>query len=85
MSLFPNEDMVTKEIEIWRGFIEKLPADEDKVMLTKLFKSCHKYFVAMNDLTQLHPFPAESLIMALLLTQHKMIIHLKSMMQSWKI
>jgi hypothetical protein len=40
MSLFPDEDVLTREIETWRGFIEKLPADEDKVVLTKLLKSC---------------------------------------------
>ena len=29
-----------------------------------------------------HPFPAEPVIMALLLSQHKMINHLKSIIQS---
>ena len=48
MSLFPDEDVLTKEIETWRGFIDKLPAEEDKVVLTKLLDSCHKYSVAMN-------------------------------------
>jgi hypothetical protein len=82
MSLFPDEDVLTKEIETWRGFIDKLPAEEDKVVLTKLLDSCHKYSVAMNVHSQTHAFPSESLIMALLLTQHKLINQLKSMMQS---
>ena len=30
----------------------------------------------------MHPFPSESLIMSLLLLQHKLINHLKSMIQS---
>lgn len=68
MSLFPDEDIVTKEIEAWRGFIEKLPSDEDKVVLGKLLKDCYKYSVAINSHAQTHPFPSESLIMALLLT-----------------
>jgi hypothetical protein len=34
----------------------------------------------MNDHVQVHPFPSEALIMALLLTQHKLIDQLKSMM-----
>jgi hypothetical protein len=82
MSLFPDEDVLTKEIETWRGFIDKLPSDEDKLVLAKLLDSCRKYSVAMNNHAQTHPFPSESLIMALLLTQHRLISHLKSMMPS---
>jgi hypothetical protein len=66
MSLFPEEDVLTKEIETWRGFIDKLLIDEDKVILTKLLESCHKYSVAMNVHAQMYAFPSESLIMALL-------------------
>jgi hypothetical protein len=82
MSLFPDEDILTKEIEAWRGFIDKLPSDEDKVVLTKLLDSCYQYSVAINNHAQEHPFPSESLIMSLLLTQHKLINQLKSMIQS---
>lgn len=39
MSLFPEEDVLTKEIEMWQVLIDKLPADEDKVVLTKLLDS----------------------------------------------
>jgi hypothetical protein len=35
MSLFPDEDVLTKEIETWRGFIDKLQSDEDKVESTQ--------------------------------------------------
>ena len=79
MSLFPDEDVLTKEIETWRGFIEKLPIDEDKVILTKLLDSCYEYAVAMNNHALEHPFPSESLIVALLLKQHRMISYLKSL------
>jgi hypothetical protein len=82
MSLFPDEDILTKEIETWRGFIDKLPTDEDKSILTKLLNDCYRYSIAMNDHSQIHPFPSESLIMSLLLLQHKLINHLKSMIQS---
>jgi mannitol-specific phosphotransferase system IIBC component len=78
MSLFPEEDIITKEIRVWSGSIEKLPTDEDKVVFTKLLNDCYKYSVAMNNHIQTNPFPTESLIMALLLTQHKLINHLKS-------
>jgi hypothetical protein len=40
MSLFPDEDVLTKEIETWRGFIEKFPTADDKVLLTELLDSC---------------------------------------------
>ena len=82
MSLFPDEDVLTKEIETWRGFIEKLSTDEDKHMLTRLLNDCYKYSVAINNHSQIDPFPSESLIMSLLLIQHKLIDQLKLMMQS---
>jgi hypothetical protein len=81
MSLFPDEDVLTKEIETWRGFIDKLPSDEDKAVLTKLLNDCYKYSVAINNHAETHPFSSESLIMALLLTQHKLINHLKSLIR----
>jgi hypothetical protein len=82
MSLFPDEDILIKEIETWRGFIDKLPPDEDKAVLTKLLNDCYKYSISINNQAQIHPFPSESLIMSLLLLQHKLINHLKSMIQS---
>ena len=82
MSLFPDEDVLTKEIESWKGFIDKLPSDEDKAVFTKLLSDCYKYSVAINNHAQLHPFPSESLIMSLLLTQHKLINQLKLMIKS---
>ena len=82
MSLFPNEDVLTEEIETWRGFIDKLSSDKDKAILTKLLNNCYEYSIAINNHAQTHPFPAESLIMSLLLTQHKLIYYLKSMIQS---
>jgi hypothetical protein len=79
MSLFPDEDVLTREIETWRGFIDKLPSEEDKVVFTKLLDSCYKYAVAINSHD--HPFPAEPLIMSLLLSQHELICHLKCIMK----
>ena len=85
MSLFPDEDVLTREIESWRGFIEKLPSDDDKAVLTKLLNDCYKYSLAMNSQAQMHPFPSESLIMSLLLSQQKIINHLKTMIKSKQI
>jgi hypothetical protein len=30
MSLFPEENILTKEIESWRGFVDTLKSEEDK-------------------------------------------------------
>ena len=49
MSLFPDEDVLTKEIETWQGFIDGLPFDKDKAVLTKLLDDCYKYSIAIND------------------------------------
>lgn len=54
--------------------------EEDKVIFTKLLDSCYKYAVAINSHD--HPFPAEPLIMSLLLLQHKLICHLKAIVES---
>ena len=80
MSLFPEENVLTREIEAWRGFIEKLPSEDDKAIMTKLLDECYKYAVAINSHD--HPFPAEPIIVALLLSQHKMINYLKSIIQT---
>jgi len=80
MSLFPDEDVLTREIETWRDFIEKLPSEDDKAIMAKLLNDSYKYAVAINSHD--HPYPAEPVIMALLLSQHKLINQLKSMIQS---
>ncbi|MDQ6864741.1 MAG: hypothetical protein M3044_13060 [Thermoproteota archaeon] len=70
MSLFPNEDILTKEIEAWKGFVDSLPA-EDRKTFVKVLNDCYKYSKAIN--VKGEPFPTESLIMALLFSQHKLI------------
>ena len=71
MSLIPNEDILTKEIESWKGFADSLPAEEDRKIFTKMLNNCYKYAKAINAKAQ--PFPSDPVIMALLLSQHKMI------------
>jgi hypothetical protein len=71
MSLFPEEDIPTKEIESWKGFADSLKSEEDKNLFLTMLNDCQKYALAIN--AKETPFPTEPLIMALLLTQHKMI------------
>jgi hypothetical protein len=72
MSFFPGEDILIKEIESCKGFVDSLKSEEDHGKLfLKMLNDCHKYAVAIN--AKRAPFPTEPLIMALLLSQHKMI------------
>jgi hypothetical protein len=70
LSLFPDEDILTKEIESWKGFADRLSA-ENSVIFMKMLNDCYKYSKAIN--AKGRPFPTESAIMALLLSQHKLI------------
>jgi hypothetical protein len=81
-TLFPKENIHTKEIESWRGFAESLKAREDKKLFLKMLNDCEKYALAIN--AKGTPFPTEPLIMALLLTQHKMISWLSEQISKYK-
>jgi hypothetical protein len=70
MSIFPNEDILTKEIESWKGFADSLHADNRELFIS-MINYCYKYATAINAKGE--PFPAEPMIIALLLAQHKMI------------
>jgi hypothetical protein len=67
-----------KEIESWKRFTDCLPEEEGRVFM-KMLNDCYKYSKAINAKGQ--PFPSEPLIMALLLSQHKLIEWLENM---WK-
>ena len=71
MSLFPYEDILTKDIETWKGSADQLPTEEDRKVFMEMLNNCHKYRKAIN--AKGRPFPSEPIIMALLLSQHKLI------------
>jgi hypothetical protein len=71
MSLYSEENILTKEIESQKGFAESLNLEEDKNLFLTMLNDCQKSGIAIN--AQETPFPTEPLIMALLLSQHKMI------------
>jgi hypothetical protein len=48
MGLFSDEDIVTKEIESWRGFADSLKSEEDKNLFSKMLNDCQKYALAIN-------------------------------------
>jgi hypothetical protein len=76
LSLFPNEDILTKEIKSWEGFGDRLYTEEDKAVFKRILNDCYKYAVAIN--AKGNPFPSEPLIMSLMLSQHKLINWLTS-------
>jgi hypothetical protein len=82
MSLFPNEDIATKEIESWKGFADSLKSEEDRKLFLKMLSDCHKYAITINAKGE--PFPTEPLIMALLLSQHKIIKWLSEQVSKYK-
>jgi hypothetical protein len=71
LSLLPQENILTKELESWRVFADGLKSEEDKKLFLEMLEKCQKYSIAINAKGK--PFPTEPLIMALLLEQHKMI------------
>ena len=71
MSLFPNEDILTKEIESWKGFADSLHSEQDRKVFEKMLNDCYRYAAAIN--VKGEPFSSNSLLMALLLSQHKII------------
>jgi hypothetical protein len=48
MSLFPNEDILTKEIESWKCFANSLSSKEDRELFQNMLNDCYKYAIAIN-------------------------------------
>ena len=64
MSLFPNEDILTKEIESWKGFTNNLSSKEDRELFEKMLNDCYNYAAAINAKGQPFPGEAESVCMS---------------------
>jgi hypothetical protein len=79
MSLFPNEDILTKEIESWKSFADSLKSQEYKELDNKMLNDCYKYSNAINAKGE----PStEPLLMSLLLSQYKIIEWLSAHLSS---
>ena len=70
MILFPEDDILIREIESWKGFADTLYS-EDRRLFLQMLNDCHRYSNAINAKGE--PFPAEALLMTLVFIQHKMI------------
>ena len=70
MSLFPDEDAISRLITSWDGYSNTLPKD-DRQQFKKMLEDCYRYSQAINAKSE--PFADDALFMALLFSQHKMI------------
>jgi hypothetical protein len=48
MSLFQQENVLTKEIESWRVFADGLKSEQDKKLFLEMLEKCQKYSLAIN-------------------------------------
>ena len=73
MSLFPDkdDDILTREIESWKGFEDALKTEEDRVLFKRMLNDCYKYSIAINAKGEL--FPTGAVLMSLIFQQQKMI------------
>ena len=56
MSLFPNEDILTKEIESWKHFANNLSSQKDRDLFEKMLNDCYKYVLQlMPKANHFHP------------------------------
>jgi hypothetical protein len=67
----PGRERTYKGNRILESIAESLKTDEEKKLFVEMLGKCQKYALAINAKGK--PFPTESMIMALLLEQHKMI------------
>ncbi|MDH3276936.1 MAG: hypothetical protein OEL77_08125 [Nitrosopumilus sp.] len=70
MSLFPDDDLLSKEIESWKAFGDSLRAD-DRKLFDKMIRQCYQYIKAINSKGP--TYTTSSLLMSLILIQHQMI------------
>lgn len=70
LALFPNEDILTQEIQAWTGFADAL-REEDRVLFLRMLEQCYQYTDSINSKGEY--YSTESLLMSLVFVQHKII------------
>lgn len=70
LTLFPNEDILTREIQAWSGFADAL-REEDRVLFLRMLKQCYEYVDSINSKGEY--CSTESLLISLIFVQHKVI------------
>lgn len=70
LTLFPNDDILTKEIQAWSGFAEAL-REEDRILFLRMLQQCYQYIDSINSKGDY--YSTESLLISLVFIQHKII------------
>ena len=70
MSIFPQDDLLAKEIQSWKSFGDSLRL-EDRKIFNNMIQQCYKHIQAIN--VKGEPYTTESLMLSLILIQHQMI------------
>lgn len=70
MVLFPKDDLLSQEIDSWKGFADTL-CGEDRNLFLQMLNECYLYERAINSKGEY--YSAESLLMGLVFLQHKII------------
>ena len=70
LTLFPNEDILAKEIQSWSGFADAL-RQEDRVLFLRMLNQCYQYIDSINSKGEY--YSTESLLISLIFSQHKII------------
>ena len=70
LSIFPHDDLLSKEIQAWKSFGDSLRL-EDRKMFDRMIRQCYKHIRAINAKGE--SYTTESLMMSLILIQHQMI------------
>lgn len=70
LALFPNEDILTKEIQAWSGFADAL-REEDRILFLRMLEQCYQYIDSINSKGEY--YSTESLLISLVFVQHKII------------
>ncbi len=70
MSIFPKDDLLSKEIESWKTFSDSLRA-QDKVLFDKMLKDCYKYIKAIQ--IKGDAYSTQSLLLSLVISQQQLI------------
>ena len=70
MALFPKDDLLAKEIGAWKGFTDRLRAEDQKIF-QHMMSQCYKHVKAINARGE--ALPTESILMSLILSQQQTI------------
>ena len=70
MSIFPQDDLLRKEIESWQEFGASL-RKEDRILFHKMIQQCYKHIKAIHVKGEM--YSTESLLMSLIISQQEMI------------